>query len=184
MREKILILSILLITLFAWFFMSSKFKAIQKSTSNSHTTTKIVPSIFVDETKNWKTYKGTSYEVESVPITNISFKYPPNWSFKQEYAHATVDLSVFFTDQEGKKTIAFIYSELPYKDGFYDSQSEYLGEPIQVKVVSRSGYMFKNKYGYIESYYFPLKKGHFSIQLLDAGYKKTMEQLISTVFIN
>lgn len=132
---------------------------------------------------NWKSYEGTTFKSETVPTTKITFKYPPDWTYKQEYAHATVNLGVFFTDSENEKILFFEYSTQSFIEFFYEPQKEFLGNLIPVTIEGKQGYFFKNKYGYSESYYFPTDSGYFAFNTYDGAGISYIKQIIPSLYI-
>jgi hypothetical protein len=137
--------------------------------------------------RDWKVFK-TSYPPNwaryNNQVKNIEIKYPSDLSYKEEYAHATVDLGVFFSNPQGKIVVSFTYSDMDFKEGFYNSQAFHLGDLKSVTLRNRAGYKFENQFGYIEGYYFPLSKGYYSLQLFDSNYRNIMEDMLSTVKIS
>lgn len=135
----------------------------------------ISPTPTLDPTADWKTYRSTTEEYSPYTI-----KYPKNWSFKEEFAHGTWDLRVTFSDPSGKPSIVFVVSFIDFKENFYASQKEYLGELKETNIHGKAGYVFDNKYGYLRGYYFPLTKGYFSLELLKEAEKDTLYLMLST----
>lgn len=171
-------LIILFIGLFVGYYLTKSSvteKPISKLPVNTPQITVIQPSPTSDPTANWKIYTNpkTFY-----PQTII--KYPKDWRYEIERAHGTADIVVIFYNSKNIYSATLIISANNFLRDFYELQKQYLG-PLERTVVNNlDSYKMRDKFNYIEAYYFPKENGYASVELQNAAEKEAFNQILST----
>lgn len=127
---------------------------------------------------NWKTY-NKNFSVGNFLYPTVEIKYPSNWFVSEQSLEGTADKLITFKDSSGVSAVALQISVRDFLQD-YGSQKQYLGSLVKENLGNYTFYRFKNKYGYIEAYYFPSENGFAAPQLLNEKFRTVWNQILST----
>ncbi len=123
------------------------------------------------------------YEKEDASYFHVSIYYPSTWTFKENYGPGTSDLMVVFNNDRKQISVIFLVSANSFIEDFYNPQQRYLGFLQESIIDGKKAFIFDNKYNYKSAYYFPFKKGYYSLQLIDKHEEAIFNEMLRTVSI-